>query len=267
MEIQLNDEIARRWENYRLANGKFPDVRALELEKQLEYTSPKLGERIVEIGTGNGILTFELARRVGKGGKIITHDYQNVNLEYVMKLNDGRYPIECVSQALDYGLSLENDSVDRISTIATLHHYDDRSKKTGSEGREEIINEFYRVLKEGGKLVIGDVAHGTAAQKYFDAIDDPKLCYPLGHPHDFLDEKLAKELCSNAGFKNIEFKIESVPWAFKNEEMAGEFLHQIHNAKCSPEESLNVAKKHIPFWSDFGKFYLGWELFYLTAEK
>ena len=99
------------------------------------------------------------------------------------------------------------------------------------------------------------------------AIDNPIHCYPSGHPHDFPDEEKIVALCKEIGFKNIKFKVEQVPWQFENEKKAALFLNKLHNAKCSPEESLNIAKKYLSHWHEKGIFYLEWQLFYLTAEK
>lgn len=239
----------------------------MELSKQLELTNPQRGETIVEVGTGNGYLTFELAKAVAENGRIITYDYLKSNIDFVERVNNGRFPITAFQQSPDYKLEIPDESIDRISTLATLHHYDDRSLNTGAGGRQTALNEFYRILREGGILVIGDVAHGTATQRYLDAIDNPLYCHPKGHPHDFLDENTARKLCKNAGFKIVEFKIEKVPWIFDDEEQAKEFLHTIHNAKCTPEESLEIAKKHLPYADIGGKKQIGWELFYLTAKK
>lgn len=263
----MSKEIMERWENYRLANTKFPRVRAKELARQLELTNPQKGETIAEVGTGNGYLTFALAHKVGKNGRIFTYDYQKSNIDFVNEHNKKRLPITTIHQATDYDFELANESVDKISSIATLHHYDNRSTGTGTKGREKAIREFYRILKKGGKLIIGDVAHGTASQRHFDSIDNPIDCAPSGHPHDFLTEKLARELCENAGFNNIKWNIEQVPWEFESEEQAQRFLHTIHNAKCSPKESFEHAKKKLRWWKEDNKFYLEWELFYLTADK
>ncbi len=264
---QIIQGIGKRWENYRLANSRFPSVRSLELAKQLELTNAKKGETIVEVGTGNGYLTFALAYKVGKNGRIITYDYQKSNIDFVNENNKERLPITTINQTLDYDFELADGSVDKVSTIATLHHYDDRSKGTGIGGREKAIKEFYRILKKGGKLIIGDVAHDTTSQRYFDSIDVPKYCSPLGHPHDFLIKEQVILFCKKAGFKNIHFVIENVPWQFENDKEAQEFLRTIHNSKCTPKESLEHAKKTRKYWTENGKFYLEWQLFYLTAEK
>ncbi|MEK6888894.1 MAG: methyltransferase domain-containing protein [Nanoarchaeota archaeon] len=259
--------IGERWENYRLANTKFPKVRIRELTKQLELTNPQKEETIVEVGTGNGFLTFALAEKVGKTGRIITYDYQKSNLDFVNKQNKNGLPITTIHQNLDYDFELSDESVDKVSTIATLHHYDDRVKNTGISGRQKAIKEFYRILKKGGRLVIGDIADKTSVQRHFDSIDNPLDCAPSGHPHDFLSEDIVRKICFDVGFKNIKFEIIDVPWEFDNKKQAEEFLHTVHNSKRSFSKSFEKARKKLRWWKKGNKFYLEWQLFYLTAEK
>ena len=265
---QLANEEDKRWENWRIANSKFPLVRQIELRKQLELTAPNEGESILEVGTGNGYLTFELAKSVGLGGRVITCDYTQSNLDFVHSVNHGRFPITLIKQDLGYNFDFPNEYVDKISTIATLHHYDNRDKQTGMSCRQKAMKEFYRLLKKDGVLVIGDVAHNTDPQRYFDAIDSPFYAAPRGHPHDFLDERLAYDLCSIADFRGMEFIIADVPWVFRSEGQAKEFVHTLHNAQCSPDESLAMVKKYLSYSTRTdGRVEIGWQLFYLVAKK
>src|SRR3989344_6727516 len=121
MKTKNNLSVGGRWENYRVANTRFPRVRAKELLKQLELTAPKKGETIAEVGTGNGYLTFALAKKVGKIGRIITYDYQKSNLDFVNNHNKEGLPITTIHQNVDYDFELSNESVDKVSSIATLH--------------------------------------------------------------------------------------------------------------------------------------------------
>lgn len=75
-----------RWENYRKANDKFPEVRQNELKFMLRKINPKPADIILEAGTGNGYLTFPIAQNLAKG-KIITYDIIKDNLSQVRKLN------------------------------------------------------------------------------------------------------------------------------------------------------------------------------------
>lgn len=258
-----------RWANYREANDRFPEVRSVELAIMKDKVSPQAGEIIVECGTGNGYLTFPMAEAVGSKGRIITYDPTEENLKSVEEKNKSfNLPIDIRKQTLDYSFAEQDESVDKVATIATFHHYDNKKDNTGTSGRLRALKEFARILKKGGKLILGDVAKGTKPQEYFDSIDNPKYCFPSGHPHEFMDQELAKKLCEEAGLEVISFEILDTSWVFTDDQQAREFLHTIHNAKVTPEESLQHAKQFlIPQQTKDGKLALGWKLFYLIAEK
>ncbi|MDO8664028.1 MAG: class I SAM-dependent methyltransferase [Candidatus Liptonbacteria bacterium] len=264
-------EISKRWENYRKANSDKPSARENELAKIFALINPKEGQRIWEVGTGNGYLTFPLAEAVVGAGQIITTDVDVGNIEDVIKKNKRRGArIDAILLSPENPLLYDRkyrDYFDIVATIATLHHLDNRKDRTGESGRKKALKYFYKNLKKGGKLVMADVLHGTISQKYFDAIDNPEHCYPLGHPHDFFTKKELIDALAGAGFKEIKVKIAYVPWKFSSVKEAKKFVYTIHNAKCTEEESFAVSKKYLGFKKIAGHYELGWELFFLTATK
>jgi SAM-dependent methyltransferase len=271
-EIQFGDKPEsgrpldkKRWTNYSESQSTFPLARRRELTKTLELADPRPGEKIWEVGTGSAIFTRPLAKAVGPKGSVITTDVFDAQPKL-----DPELPITPVVLSPDKPL-LEGkqykDSFDKITSIATFHHLDNRDEGTGEKGRRKAFNVFYDNLKPGGKLVITDVLDDTRTQAYFDAIDDPVLCAPAGHPHDFFTKERLTEVAQEAGFKNVQVRKLFVPWQFKTPEEAQKFTHLLHNAQCSIDESFAVAKKHLGFQQVKDHFELGWELFFLTAEK
>jgi len=257
----------QRWSNYRSANKRFPSVRTAEITELVRQANIRPGETVLEVGTGSGIATYPLARAVGNTGKILTFDTTKDNLIDVVLRNTEALTIIPVPQSTEYNFPVPTNSVDAVANIAALHHYDDRSKGTGYSGRQKALTEFYRMLKPGGRLIIADVAKGTPAHNYFDACDNPIHCAPRGHPHDFLSESEAQMLCKKAGFKKASYSIKPTPWRFTDETQAKEFLHTLHNSQCIPEESLELAKKHLPYKQVDQGVEMGWSLFYLEAHK
>jgi len=265
---KLNTNFENRWSNYRKANNEYPQVRAAEMSTLVGLADIAGNEKVLEIGTGNGIVTLAIAKMLTNGGDIITIDATQENLDAINKKNKVlQLPITTQPETIDYNLPFDDNSFDKVITLAALHHHDNRNDKTGHTGRQKILKEIYRVLKPGGKLILGDPAYDTDTQRYFDTIDNPIHVYPTGHPHDFPTEDLIRTLCTNAGFKDVTFALKETPWVFENEEEAAVFLQTIHNAKCSKEESLELAKKYLGHGYIDGKFYLGWSLFFLTAIK
>lgn len=263
-----NEEVNLRWQNYRKANFDKPSARENELSKVFQLINPRDGQHILEIGTGNGYLTIPLAKAVGSQGFVLTADVSRENLESVEKTK-GDLHIE-TRLFSDNEPICKNDELgkfDIVASIATLHHFDNRSEGTGENNRISALKAFYSYLKPGGKLVIADVTHGTISQKYFDSIDNPKHCHPNGHPHDFFTLERLTEVVKEVGYKDVDVIIEYVPWKFESEEEAKNFIHTIHNAKCTPEESFEISKNVLGFKKVDDHFELGWELFFLTARK
>jgi ubiquinone/menaquinone biosynthesis C-methylase UbiE len=265
--MMKNKDETERWANYRKANNFFPEVRRREIEMMLDYVQPRKGETILECGAGNGALTLPLAESVGLRGKVIAYDVIDDNLKCVNRRNKNKLPIVTKKQTDPYVLPEEDGSVDKVVSLASLHHYDNRAAHTGYSGRQQIIKEFARVLKRGGQLIVGDVERNTNTQRYFDAIDKPRYCHPNGHPHDFLNEYVANKLCDEAGLDVQEFDTYDVRWFFDKEDtekFTGEFFNMLHNSKCSVKESYRLVRKHLE-WNSCDDVI--WPLFFMVAEK
>lgn len=272
-----NDEIRLRWENYRRANLDFPIARKNEIPELLSRVTRLYGV-MWEVGAGSGILTIPLAQKQrahSLWGGLCTSDVVPENLAAVREQCEelGLY-VDAVQCPMDDPLRLTgmaNCMLDggfaRVVTIATLHHFDDRSRGTGESGRTKALETFYRALGKGGELIIADVMHGTIAQRYFDAVDDPTHCYPVGHPHDFFTVERLTEILLAIGFKDVSIEIKFVPWQFASEEDAKLFVHTLHNARCSPEESFAVACEYLGWHKVADHYELGWELGYIDAVK
>lgn len=262
----------RRWQNYRTANARFPGARAAELGEMCRLTGIVPGETVAEVGSGSGALTYRLGAAVGPSGRVFTYDISRDNLVSVMLGNEDGLPIVPVAQAvtapMEYVERFPNvGEVDCVATLATFHHFDNRSVGRGTRGREAAIAAFHRLLKPGGRLVIGDVAAGTAPQRYFDAIDNPRYCSPNGHPHDFLTGAELGELVRAAGFTDIKYAVRPVPWVFASKGDAVDFLSAMHNAQCPADEMLALIEDYLRFDEARDRCLLQWELLFLEARK
>ncbi len=257
----------RDWKKYRAANTTFPAVREQEINHMLNMINPTTKEVIVEMGTGNGVLTFPMAEKVSSSGRITTYDATEENVSSVVSRNKKMgLPIVGKTQNLDYSTKELSSGTDKVVSLAAFHHYDNYRDKTGFSGRLRAMKEFARILKPDGKVIIGDIATSTNSAKYFNSLDTPELC-PGGHPHDFLNTQSASWLCKKAGLNLQKFEIENVPWTFTSITEAQTFINTIHGSVCSKEKSLEHAKRYLKFWKQNDKYYLEWSLFYLVATK
>jgi ubiquinone/menaquinone biosynthesis C-methylase UbiE len=114
----------------------------------IDHLSPVSGEHILEFGGGTGANLLIAAMRspdcqyIGldidpKILEIASRKLKKYNLDIPLKLYDGE------------SLPFESDSFDKVYSCLVFHHLD-RDSKLNS------LKEIHRVLKPGGKLIIGD---------------------------------------------------------------------------------------------------------------
>jgi len=265
-----------RWDSFLVAHTEFPKARWEEVQQMLKYIDPQQGERIIEFGTGSGYLTQPLALAI-KPGEVITYDVVLGNLKSIYSVTEEQQLM--VTPKLfpfpgqyRYRFEEEGESIDKVVSLATFHHCDVHKTSyhsfgTGVQGRSSIFQEAARVLVPQGKLIIGDVADNTTAQRYFDAIQSPRYCAPFGHPHSFLSEVIAAELCRQSGFTLSKYHVQPTPWNFRSRADAILFLQRLHNAQCSLEELGAIVQQHLPFKETATGVEVAWELCFLVAEK
>jgi ubiquinone/menaquinone biosynthesis C-methylase UbiE len=115
-----------------------------------EVLEPQPGERILEIGPGTGYYTLELAAWVGQEGKVEIFDLQDEMLDHTIRRARARGlwnvdPTQGDAQQLPY----EDDSFDAAILITVLGEIPDR---------DAALAEIARVLRPGGRLVVGELA-------------------------------------------------------------------------------------------------------------
>lgn len=108
---------------------------------------PAPGETILDIGCGNGLLTLELARAVGPDGKIVGLDpSEDMRAAAIARCNE----FDCVDvlEADAFQMPLDEATVDKAASVQVFEYVDDLPAAS---------KEAYRVLRRGGRLVVGDL--------------------------------------------------------------------------------------------------------------
>lgn len=117
----------------------------------MKKVSPLEGKRCLDVGTGTGEIAFHLAKRVGKEGSVSGVDITPKMIEFAkekMKSRDLPKDVDfVVGDAL--ALSYCDDSFDVVSSGYMLRNV------TNVQGS---INEMYRVLCKGGKVIVAELA-------------------------------------------------------------------------------------------------------------
>lgn len=111
--------------------------------------APRLAERILEVGVGTGYYSLDLAAWVGGAGTVELFDLQDEMLSHVMERAEERglgnlVPTQGDATELPY----EDSSMDAVVLTAVLGEIPDR---------EAAIAQIARVLRPGGRLVVGEL--------------------------------------------------------------------------------------------------------------
>ena len=110
---------------------------------------PRVGERILEVGVGTGYYSLDLAEWVGGAGTIELFDLQREMLDHVAERAGERGLGNLVATQGDAtDLPYEDGSMDAVVLTAVLGEIPDR---------EAAVAEISRVLRPGGRLVVGEL--------------------------------------------------------------------------------------------------------------
>lgn len=125
-----------------------PIISRPRLKRVLE---PRPGERILEIGPGTGYYTLDLAEWIGDGELEIV-DIQQEMLEHAMrKVHSRGLPNVSSSKADATNLPHADGSFDAALLVTVFGEIPDG---------DAALREVHRVLKPGGRLIIGEIAVG-----------------------------------------------------------------------------------------------------------
>lgn len=209
-ELEMSSEYAYRIPDkmYR----RFSERSKQLLDSIVRFVEPKVGQTIVDVGTGAGFLAIGLAEKVGKSGRVIGIDNSKSAIRQarrkVTKMNQ--------HQTLEfrfgdvYSIPVRDDFADVVCCKSLLCALDHRLK---------AMREMVRAAKHGGRVV---VAEGGELQGI--PIQIKRALYVAIHEVPFNEHNM-KALFRKAGLGNIEVMVREPPvvtdvptfeWATKN---------------------------------------------------
>ena len=167
-----------------------------------EYDNPKLqsflerfvpsfglsaGNRVLDVGTGTGILIPFVHQAVGSKGHITAVDYAQ-NMVDICKAKHAHLPNVSVMVANAESLHFPDASFDAITCFGVFPHL---------ENKKAALKQFHRVLKPKGRLVIAHALSSSEVKKHHQ--NTPAIA------NDVLPtETEMKKLLRQAGFTGIQ---------------------------------------------------------------
>ena len=167
-----------------------------ELNRFLEDLVPcfglKRGQRILDAGTGTGVLVPYLSKEVGPSGSITAIDYAEEMVKICISKHSWIQNLKVEIQDVE-NLPYPSNSFDAVTCFGLFPHLENRAK---------ALSQLNRVLKKGGKLVI---AHALSSSEIKAHHKDASLAVA----EDKLpEEEEMNRLLKNAGFINIYIRDE-----------------------------------------------------------
>jgi SAM-dependent methyltransferase len=152
----------------------------------------RLGETVLDLGSGAGFDCFLAARRVGRTGRVIGVD---MTPEMVTKARDNARRVSATNVEFRLGeiehLPVPDQSVDVILSNCVINLSPDKGA---------VFREAIRVLKPGGRIAISDVVATQAIPKEVAAsVEALTGCIAGAAPADEV-----RALLSEAGFEGIK---------------------------------------------------------------
>jgi ubiquinone/menaquinone biosynthesis C-methylase UbiE len=125
--------------------GKFRELR----QKTATLAQLQPGEQVLDVGCGTGTLAIEVARRVGRAGRVAGVDPGTQQIARARRSAARRnMPIEFQIGVIEQ-LPFPDQTFDVVLSTLMMHHLPVSLKRQG-------LAEIARVLKPGGRLVIAD---------------------------------------------------------------------------------------------------------------
>ncbi len=177
------DNLAERWDQ----TGPVPSAEAIE--KFLAKMRIGAGERVVDLGTGTGLLVPYIMKY--GPGEVVAVDLSEKMLQrlaakyqsfYGDKLKISRQDVHC--------LTFEDETKDVAICNSVFPHFHDKPK---------ALSEIYRVLKSGGRMAVHHFAGREKINSFHSAAADPRI------REDFLEDGTdLAVMVKKAGFTVVE---------------------------------------------------------------
>ncbi|GLQ72931.1 class I SAM-dependent methyltransferase [Vibrio penaeicida] len=247
---------AVRSKSYKMAISNFEGVWKEDLQVMIDYLTPAIGNKILEIGAGSGFFSFEIAKLVGESGTLHVVD---PSLEQLQPIYDSAFTnikIHCeAAEAMNIDL---NSELDLIWTRGAFHHV---SSKT------DTMKALNRMSKAGARCLIFDIFSGSPVAEYFD--DFVARACKTGHEVSFLSKSFARSMCKLSGWGEPHFIDIPLRWHFKEKEHIGEFLNQLLSNKpeYTSDMTMAAAEQILGVFKMDSGWCLNWPMTLMETQK
>jgi SAM-dependent methyltransferase len=154
-------------------------------------------------------------------------------------------------------LPLSTASVDRVGSLAGLHHLAEKGA---------FVREAFRVLRPGGRFAMADVQAGTPPARFLNGAVDRFTV--TGHKGMFLEPGESAAMMRAAGFIEIREELREFPWVFPTEDAMVHYCRSLFGmVKASAEDVRAAIHDTLSVERTSAGIMLGWSLVYSVGNK
>ena len=241
----------QRGEWYNRANELYPGARLPERQAFVNWLQPQADESFLVAAAGGGYDAVGIEEAVQPGmARIVCAE---PSARFATQIPD-RFEVLVTALA---EVPIADESMDAVCCLAALHHI---------ENRDEVYDEWMRVLKPGGRLVVADVEVDSQNGAFLNTCVNQ--CTPGGHDGVFLKPNELTDAFRARGCEDLKEATEDVSWQFEATEDAADFSwHLFGMVKAEKEEVLRHIEDYLPLREKAGGIEMPWSLRFFSARK
>jgi cyclopropane fatty-acyl-phospholipid synthase-like methyltransferase len=194
------------WALPQLAFGMAPFQRRL-VERALDLLAPAPGQRVLDAGCGRGGATARIARR---GAEALGLDLLPENVAEASERFAGRPGLSFAAADVTRlpaqigGAELGDGAFDAVLCLESAFHF-------GAKGRRAFLEESFRVLRPGGRLVLVDFTWRDGAPERIDALDRDRYVRDTWRFEEFEPLERYRATARALGFREVALRDWTVP--------------------------------------------------------
>ena len=240
----------RRGGRYHEAMARWPAARSPEFRALAEVANVQAepSPLVVDVPSGGGYLQGYLP----SSARVISVDPARNFLDSGTHQDD--FQVVCAPHD---SISLSDGCADYVLSLAGIHHLDDQAA---------AVQEWFRLLRPGGTLVIGDAESGSATARFLDGVVG--RFNSMGYEGLYLDGDF-KQVLLEAGYEAVDFGPRAYGWDFDSRRDMLDFCRTLFSMDLEPDDHtlLEAIESTVGFKETATGCSLNWELFFFRAQR